>query len=168
MSSKHRAAMEKFKRSHDQVDSGDDMEVRDLQRAVKRLNTGGGGGGGAGGMEGYAHLGTLHEVGGGGVVGVGGGMQAQEYGHSHGHGSGGFGFASPVRPPIDEYEHQSGGTGRGGMRGGGAALNKDAEESNAATQYAEMNAMLRELHFARIQRHPIPPRQVEPPPPQQQ
>lgn len=121
-------------------------------------------------MEGYAHLGTLHEAGGGGVVGVGGGLQAQAYGHghSHGHGRGGFGSVSPVRPPIDEYEHMGGGAGRGGVGGGGAALNKAAEESNAATQYAEMNAMLRELHFARIQRHPIPHRQDEPPPPQQQ
>ena len=151
--------MERWKRPRDEVDNGDDVEVRDLQRAVKRLNTGvaggaaggaagagagGGGRGGGGEMYDHPHLGTLH-VGGGGA-GVGGG------------GLGGVGSAPPAWRPVDDHARM--GTGQGGGGGEGAAV---LEDSNAA-QYAEMNAMLRELHFARIQRHPMP--QSEPPPQQ--
>ena len=101
----------------------------------------------------------------------------QAFGHDR---RDGFKSASPVRPPIDEYEHMGGGPGPpGGMDGVGAgaraALHTEQQEeqqqgqqwNNAATaaaatttqHYAEMNAMLRQLHFARIQRYPMPPQQ---------
>jgi hypothetical protein len=44
---------------------------------------------------------------------------------------------------MDEHEPMSADSGRGSL--------------GAGTTYAEINSMLRGLHFARLERHPMPP-----------
>lgn len=83
------------------------VDVTELQRAVKRMNTGGGSNG-----ETFA---TETER----------GMQATR---------------SPVRPPMDEHECDA-----------NHAVDVDASMP-VNTEYAEINAMLRTLHFARVRR----------------
>ena len=90
-------------------------------------------------------------------TGAMGGPQAQ--GHARGQGGYGSSFRppSPVRPPMDEYEHGLvGGVAAAGLGVGGAVpLSKGDSDAGSQNHYAQMNALLRELHFARIQRHPM-------------
>lgn len=101
----------------------DENEVKELQRAVKRLNTGG-----------DAVATTTSDV-------VSGNSTRATVGNETE--APALRSPSPTRPPMDEHEPMSADSGPGSL--------------GAGTTYAEINSMLRGLHFARLERRPMPP-----------